>query len=186
MKKASVILVVSVIVLVLFVLLAIGSGETTEPEKVDKTSSEKTTDEKTDEDNSSGELYSIGDTVKMGDLEFTLNSVRFDSGSEFMKPKEDEKWVVVDVELKNNGEESESISSIIMFKMNDEENYSLDMAYGAETRGSLDGELGAGRTMKGEIAYSVSDDNESFEFIFEPNAFGFGQAIYEFTVKDIN
>ena len=72
-----------------------------------------------------------------------------------------------------------------MFSLYDSEFYSKEMAMFAETKGSLDGELGAGRTMRGEVAFEVGAAETEWEFIFEPNIFGFGQAIYKITAQDI-
>jgi len=52
-----------------------------------------------------------------------------------------------------------------MFTLYDEDNYSKDMEFFANTKGSLDGELGAGRKMAGEVAFNVEEENaEVFNF----------------------
>lgn len=39
--------------------------------------------------------------------------------------------------------------------------------------------------MSGELAYTVSDDHSSWEFIFAPNVLGFGQAIYDINEENV-
>lgn len=52
-------------------------------------------------------------------------------------------------------------------------------------QGNLDGELGAGRSMRGEIAYEVDEGQTDWELIFEPNLFDFGQGIYELSADEL-
>lgn len=125
------------------------------------------------------EIFAVGDRVSLGDFFITVKKAYLYAGSEWNKPAEGEKWVVVDVELENGSNESESISSLLMFSLFDSDSYECDIAINIDARGSLDGEIGAGRKMAGELTFSVPEDQTSFEFIFEPNVFGQGQAIYK-------
>jgi hypothetical protein len=176
-------------------LVATGCGETT-PELVDRTDSaaveeaaEDAADaEGSDAEDESGDAagpYRIGDTVAMGDLEHTVHGARWSTGDEWFGPDEDERWLVLDIEVTNNGGSSEVISSLIMWTLVDAENRTVDMTFTTDERGSLDGELGAGRSMRGEITYAVSDSGDSWELLFEPEVFGFGQAIYAIEADDV-
>jgi len=64
-----------------------------------------------------------------------------------------------------------------MFKLSDGEGYSYDQAFGADTKGSLDGELAPGRKMRGELAYEIPKDASGLELIFDADVWGSGQAI---------
>lgn len=131
--------------------------------------------------------YQVGDTVAMGDLEHTMHGARWSVGDEFFGPDDDERWLVVDIEVTNTGDASEAISSLIMWTLVDADNRSADITLTADEQGSLDGELGAGRSMRGETAFSVPDDgNDTWQLLFEPNVFGSGQAIYVITSDDVN
>ena len=170
------------IVLVLIAALALalaGCGETVTPEKVEPG------DPGEENETPAAEKYAVGDTVKMGDLQFTLNGVRYEKGSEFWEPDEGTKWLVFDCILENKGSESEVISSLMMFKLYDADSYSKEIAMADNLKGSLDGELGAGRKMAGEVAFTVDEDESAWEFVFEPQVFGFGQAIYDISASDI-
>jgi hypothetical protein len=131
------------------------------------------------------EGFGIGETVAMGDLEHTFHGARFYDGDDFMNPDEGTRWLLVDVEVTNTGDESEAMSSLIMWDVVDADNRTRDLTITGDEQGSLDGELGAGRSMRGEIAYTVTDDQSEWELIFAPHVFGFGQAIYEFSVEDV-
>lgn len=172
----------TVIVIIFAFLLALGSSnsESSKPTKVES-SDEKTTEAKSEQQ----ETFKVGETVKMGDLEFTVNGIRTDKGGDWNKPEEGNVFLIIDATIKNTGQDSSALSSLIMFKLYDSEFYEKDMSIFADTKGSLNGELGAGRTMRGEIAFEVGKDETEWEFIFEPNVFGFGQAIYELKAEDM-
>ena len=133
----------------------------------------------TTEETQPASTHAIGETVTMGELEHTLHGVRFSQGDEYSAPEAGTRWLVADIEVTNNSDASEAISSVMMWTLNDPDHRSVDMTYTGDERGSLDGELGPGRSMRGEIAYAVSADQTSWELIFSPEAFGFGQAVYE-------
>lgn len=183
MKRKGILLV---ILLMVFALAIAGCGETTTPERVDENNNAEANDP--DDDNNQEEEasgFGVGDKVKMGDLEFVVNSARWDEGDEYTSPDAGTMWIVVDVTIENQGSESEAISSLMMFELYDMDGYSQEMAYFVSTKGSLDGELGAGRKMSGELAFEVEEDHTEWEFIFAPNFLGFGQAIYDISVDDI-
>jgi hypothetical protein len=142
-------------------------------------------------DTDDGELeeaegFTVGDTVRMGDLVMRFHSVRWDEGSEFMGPDDGMRWLIADIEIENESDSATSISSLLMFDLVDEENRTRDMAFGANTEGSMDGELGAGRSMRGDLAFEVRDDQAAWELIFTPQLFGFGQAIFDITLDDFD
>lgn len=174
MKKISMFLLVLQLALT---LLVIGCGTTVQPEKIENPGQTQPPPAQ--------ETFKIGETVKMGNLQFTLNGVRFDDGGDFFSPNDGERWLVFDCTLENLGSEPTAISSLLMFKLYDANDYAMGLAIGPDLKGSLDGELGAGRRMAGEIGFVVEETEQSWEFIFAPNLFGFGQAIYEINIGEV-
>lgn len=192
---------VPVVLVVIVAIVAISSGDDeTEPTDASDTEQNATdadeasddTDqpaddaEESDDSDQVSDNNAVGDTVSMGDLDHVLHSARFSEGDDMLAPDEGERWLVVDIEITNNGDDSEAISSIMMWQLVDEENRSRDMQITTDQQGSLDGELGAGRSMRGEIAYSVDAGQEAWELIFEPSVFGFGQAVYDIDTADVD
>lgn len=158
------------------------AGEDAQADEPTEAATENGSDEADDVDAGN----SIGDTVSMGDLGHTLHGARFADGDDIIVPDDGERWLVLDIEIDNNGDDSETVSSVMMWRLNDADNRSRDLTFSNDEQGSLDGELGAGRSMRGEIAYSVGDDQDTWELVFEPNLFGFGQAIYSVDVDDVD
>jgi hypothetical protein len=195
-KKKRVI--IPVVLLLIIVVAALGSDGGTEPELVTDDpeaaeqaeqaeeaadAAEEAQDEELAEEVAEG--FGIGDTVAMGELEHTFHGARFYEGDDFMSPEDGRAWLLVDVEVTNTGDDSTAISSMIMWSVVDSDNRTADQTITADERGSVDGELGAGRSMRGEIAYEVSADETEWELIFSPQVFGFGQAIYEFSANEV-
>lgn len=180
LKSMKIVVLLTTTVLATTVLFTGCSSTPAEPEKVDKSIEQPPAVEEVTQ-----EIFKVGDTVSIGDFEFTLNSVRFDKGSEYFKPDEGKVWLVIDGTLTNKSSESAQVSSMLMFKLYDNEHYSKDMEFMVDTKGALDGELGAGRSMRGELAYSVSTTDEYWELIFENDVFGKGQAIFKINPSDI-
>lgn len=124
----------------------------------------------------------VGDTANINELLVTLKGIRTEKGTdEFDKPQKDF-YLIVDVLIENKTNESQAISSLLNTKLYNAEGYEQEWGFLANTKGSLDGEVGPGRKMAGEMAFDV-EQSEYFEFIFEDPFIG-GQAIWKFTATD--
>lgn len=196
-KKKRIILPLVLVVLIVIGIATSGNGDTGPELVTDDPEAEQAQEEAEDaaeaaEEAQDEELaeevaegFGIGDTVAMGELEHTFHGARFFEGDEFFSPDEGTRWLLVDVEVTNTGNDSTAVSSIIMWSLVDADNRTRDQAITADEQGSVDGELGAGRSMRGEIAYTVADDQADWELIFSPQVFGFGQAIYTFSADEV-
>jgi len=163
---------VSILILSCAVFL-LTSCDDVQPEKVDKEATQQ------EESQTKTETYEIGDSIKAGNLIFTVNSTRTDEGSDFIKPKDGHIYHIVDVTVENAGDKSESVSSFIMFKLFDSDGYNYNITIGPETKGSVDGEISAGRKLRGELAFEVPEDAKGLELVIEPSLFSSGQIIIE-------
>lgn len=145
----------------------------TEEEEVEVT--EDATEEIVEED------LSVGDTINFNGLHITLNGVRTSEGEDFFEPSRDY-FLILDFTIDNTTDEAAHVSTMLQMTLVDPDGYSQDMDFFADTRSSLDGEVGPGRKMAGEISYDV-DDAEYFEFLFE-DPFMMGQAIWKINRSD--
>lgn len=109
----------------------------------------------------------------------TVNSARVVQGSQFSEAKEGNKFVAIDVTVVNDGDEPEHISSLMMFKLYGEDSYQKEDSIFVETKGNVNGELAPGRSMRGELAYEVGENETNWELVFESEIFQKGQAIIE-------
>ena len=107
---------------------------------------EKVTSNTTSESESKTQkqVFNIGDTIKAGKGEFTVNGIREYYGSEFLKPKDGKMYYVVDISVENISQDSLNLSSIMMFKLFDSESYSHDVSIVTDLKGSLDAQVSPG------------------------------------------
>jgi hypothetical protein len=175
----------SLILVVLLMVAFIGCSDNTTPEKVgntDKTNEQGDTSGEDTQKTGENEIFKVGDTVKMGDLQFTVNGVRVSEGKTF-KPDEGNVYLMVDITVENIGSEEESVSSLLMFKLVDKDGMGYDLAISDDQQGQLDGSLAAGRKMKGEITYEVPKTINAFELEIDPSLFGDGIAVFDITLS---
>ncbi|MDI6600340.1 MAG: DUF4352 domain-containing protein [Thermoanaerobacteraceae bacterium] len=172
-------LAVIISMLLVFVIVA-GCGETATPEKVSDAgaATNQTEGVKKDEEKAPAvETFKIGDVISIGDYVLTVNSTRTSNGNDFLKPDEGNTWYIIDATVENKSDKPVNVSSLLMFTLSDGEGYSYDQAFGADTKGSLDGELAPGRKMRGELAYEIPESAGGLELIFDADVWGSGQAI---------
>jgi len=161
---------VSILILSCAVFL-LTSCDDVQPEKVDKEATQQ------EESQTKTETYEIGDSIKAGNLIFTVNSTRIDEGGDFIKPKDGYIYYIIDVTVENTGDKSESVSSLMMFKLFDSDGYNYNITIGPETKGSVDGEISSGRKLRGELVFEIPEDAEGLELEIDPSLFGSGQII---------
>lgn len=125
------------------------------------------------------EIFAIGDSVKFNDMVITLNGVRTSSGSDFEKPEKG-KYVILDLTIENKGTESATISTMMNMSLYDADSYKYNVALFTDLKGSLDGEIAAGRKIRGEVAFDVPD-SAYYEFAYE-ELLSTGQAIWKFSL----
>lgn len=124
--------------------------------------------------------FTIGDTVRIGEFRITVNRTRIQTSGRFFSPPSGHVWFIVDCSLVNmHATAAQTVSSLLNFRLVDRDGRSQKLAVvGVDTRGALDGTLGAGRMMTGEIAWEVPTGARGLELIFQPDLFQPGQAIF--------
>lgn len=161
-------------VLAIIIVAGIGGAGTSEPEVVSKgegaTTETPTTQE--EETNTTVETFKIGDTVELDDFRITVNGVRTSEGGQFMKPKEGNEYFYVDATVENISSEEKSVSSMLMFKVVDQDGRSMDMAIVEDANGQLDGKVGAGRKISGEYIVEVPTETTGLELQFDSSLVG--------------
>lgn len=125
----------------------------------------------------------IGDTLNGKATSVTLNSVTFAKPNAFLEPKFGH-FIVLNFTVTNLSEEPLAISSMASFELQGSDLYVYSMAFGVETRGSLDSTIEPGGSLRGEIAFDVPEV-DSYELRFKDMIFGNYSAKYTFRFSDI-
>lgn len=130
----------------------------------------------------SSKHFKVGDQVKVGDtFVVTVNSFKTNPGDDIFKPKSGNKFVVVDVTLKNVGSDEQDISSLLQFTLKDATGQKYDETIISNVT-PPDGKLAAGDIIKGQIAYEVAASQHDFTFAFEADIISSGQTTWDLHV----
>jgi len=123
-------------------------------------------------------IYQIGDLIDISNLAIQVLQVSYPAGNEIVKPKEDYKFVAVDVTIENRGETTQEISSIVQMYLKDSTGQKYTFHLGAQSvidSGLPDDELQKGEKIRGQIGYQVPEDIQGLVFVFDVEIFGFGK-----------
>lgn len=107
--------------------------------------------------------YEIGEKVKVDDLEYTVNSIeRADTvGGQYTSSTADGKYIVADVTVKNNGNESITIDTELFKILNGDETNGADAAASTEANPSDIGffleQLNPSSEKTGKVVFDVSE-----------------------------
>ncbi len=101
-----------------------------------------------------GEPATVGDTVDYHGTVITLNGVRESEGDEYLKPQPGHTFKVVDITVKNNGQEPLVISSALSFSLTDSSDLNYTVPITDDVK-MLDGTIAPGGELTGEIPYEV-------------------------------
>ena len=167
------------LIIVIFVFIGSLGGGKKEGEKIGmvNTSSTATTTASTAQSSSVVlDSYNLGDLVKVDKFEFSVLSVKeTKSDNPYIKPKEGNKYMTVELQIKNNGDTKEVVSTLMNFylKNSDGEKGTQALMTGDK---SVDGELLKGDKIKGTITYEISKNSSGLKFYYNPS-FLFGKSI---------
>jgi hypothetical protein len=124
------------------------------------------------------EIFSVGEQIEISGLVIQVLGVSYPSGTDFVKPKEDYKFVSVDVQVENQGESIQEITSIVQMYLKDNTGEKYTFHLGAQSiidSGLPDDELQPGERVRGQIGFQVPTDAEGLIFVFDAEIFGFGK-----------
>ncbi|EGG37620.1 DUF4352 domain-containing protein [Paenibacillus sp. HGF5] len=111
------------------------------------------------------EPAAVGDTVDYHGAVITLNGVRDSEGDEYLKPQPGHTFKVVDITVKNNGQEPLVISSALSFSMTDSSDLNYTVPITDDVK-MLDGTIPPGGELTGEIPYEVKQDVQGLQLSY--------------------
>jgi hypothetical protein len=122
--------------------------------------------------------YQVGEAIKIGDLVLVVNDVGSPKGDKFNKPKDGQRFVVVDLTIENKSTKEEALSSMLQMSLKDAggQKYTIDLGATTAAGGSTpDGKLAAGEKLRGKVGFQVPADAKDLVFVFDANVFGSGK-----------
>ena len=127
------------------------------------------------------ETFNIGDTVRLGNLEITVNGIMGSLGKDIWSPETGNYFLYIDATIVNRGDEAEIVSSLFQMELRDDEGRSYDVdftAISANDAGQLDGEIFAGGVLRGQVGYQLPAKPENLNWHFIGDIFRPGQAVF--------
>ena len=124
------------------------------------------------------DIYSVGEQIEISGLVIQVLGVSYPSGTDFVKPKVDYKFVSVDVQVENQGDSVQEITSIVQMYLKDNTGEKYTFHLGAQSiidSGLPDDELQPGERIRGQIGFQVPTDADNLIFVFDAEIFGFGK-----------
>lgn len=191
-------IVIAVIVVILIAAIAGGGGDTT-PQRVDNTnlpseSNEKQqgtskTEDKQEETTKTEEkqeeiIFGVGETAELNGVRVTMTDYSESNGSEYNKPSDGNVSLLVEFLIENNTDSELAVSSLVSFEAYADDyalNYSLAAVLEKETSNQLDGQIAAGKKMKGTIGYEVPADWQEVEIHYTDNVWSSSKFKFKIT-----
>ena len=119
------------------------------------------------------ETYALGETFKLGNLQYKINSVRTlgGKGNIYNSPRDGNTFLLVDLTIENQGSTDVEIRSKLGFKLEDQNGKRQKSSIGdiLALKDSIGGTITAGGRMTGELVYEVSKEAKTFELTVIPN-----------------
>lgn len=116
--------------------------------------------------------FKIGDVIELNDFRITVNGIRTSNGSQFIKPSEGNEYLYVDATVENISNEEQTVSSVMMFKVVDQDGRAMNQSIVDDANGQLDGTVGAGRKISGEYVVEVPTGATGLELQFDSSLIG--------------
>lgn len=129
--------------------------------------------------------FAVGDTFKLDNIQYKVNSVRVSNGSEYVKPKNGNTFLLIDITVENQGSEDAPVSSIMSFKLVDKDGRSQEFSISAlmEAKGKMDGTITPGRKVTGELGYEILKAAQTYELEIISNPINPKIGIVEIPIK---
>ena len=130
-------------------------------------------------------IFKIGDTFKIGDLQFTINSVRTSETDKYSNkpPEKDYVFLFIDTTIENLGNKEANIYPENNFRLVDKNGRDYSFVW-AEGKGKIDGILAPGRKISGEQSYGIPKDINEYELeVSNREVVGSGVAIVEISIS---
>ena len=94
-------------------------------------------------------VLGVGETASLQTLDITVNSVRATSGTRWEKPRNG-MFIIVNISIVNSTNRPSYFSSLLQASLQDSEGYKYDQIIYSGTKGSLNGQIGPGRKIRGK------------------------------------
>jgi len=160
--------------IVLSFIFTLGCAGNTQPKSV--------TEPNEPEESPQTKIFEIGQAVQFGDYRLTVMDFNgaVKSDNEYLQPKENNKFVGVEVLIENTGKEPKSFNELD-FTIQDKNAYTYQSTYSIMEPSLGSGDLQPGRKVRGCITFEIPENDSGLELIYQPDWLDTGQVIVKLT-----
>lgn len=125
--------------------------------------------------------YGVGETFRIGDLQYKLNSIKTSYENGLKPPKAGNTFLLLNLTIENHGNTDVEVRSMIGFQLYDKDGrkQAFSMNAAQAVKSALDGTVTARGKMTGELGYEVSLGVQTFTLKISPNPFSSKTAMVE-------
>ncbi len=126
--------------------------------------------------------YGKGETAEIEGVKVTLLDVTENTGSEYLKPKEGNVFLLCEFEIDNQSSDEVAVSTALSFECYVDDvktTLSISALSSKEDKEQLDGTVAAGKKMVGVVGYEVSEDWKDLSLSFKPDVLSTDKLIFE-------
>lgn len=153
-------LTLAILLIIVASVAVMASGDENKAKKSDGSSSNS---------GSKDEVFAIGENVTIGDWEIKAYGLidPVTSTNEFSDPAEGNRFVGVDLEVKNLSDKAVTVSSLICYELKDADNKTYDVGLAVTDQAAApEGNLNAGEVKRGVVVFEVPQAATGFTFSF--------------------
>lgn len=117
--------------------------------------------------------FAVGEKATFDDKSITITNVQrnYDTGNQFAQPESGKEFVLVTVEIANNGKNAMDYNTF-EFKLQDSNGVQQSESFTALSEGKLNsGSLAAGGKVTGKLAYEVPKDDTGLKLLYQSYSF---------------
>jgi hypothetical protein len=172
------------VLVVVIIGFAISQSGNNEPKKVSQSNQSTTESEQSKQAQTAStestpktKTFKIGETVQLKDYKVTVNKIRTSQGDDVSQPKQGNEFLYVDCTVENISNEQKTVSSVMMFKVEDKDGRSYEQTITTDGNGQLDGDVAPGRKITGEYIVEVPQGKTGLDLVFDSSLISSGQVI---------
>ena len=171
--------ILGTIIIIIGIFMFIGAfGSSNEPQKVSSSSPAAVSDA------TEPPVYTVGDTLEMGNILVTMNNVSENTGSQFLAPTDGNVFVVCEFTIENNSDSEMAVSSLMSFECYFDDyaaNLSLGATTSADGKAQLDGSVAPGKKINGVVGYEAPRDWTEMEIHFKSNVYSSKPFVFNYS-----
>ena len=167
-------------VLAVFVLFVIGSSAEPTPSKVTETTDDSVETEQTEQKKA---VYTVGESIELGDSVVTVNEVQVSQGGQFSSPQPGNEWLNLNITIQNTDNSQQYVTTLGQMFVRDAEGNSYQVAVTDKVmespNNSLDGAIIANSKRSGWVGFEVPEGATGLQYQYNGSMWGGGTVLVD-------